>query len=98
MGVHKSLSREVAIDNVNVHVVLPGSIYTTRTQERIEQRAKHLNITNEESISISIAKIPKKRMGDPSDVGNLVAFLCSKKADYLTGSFYTVDGGMSVSI
>ena len=98
LGVHKSLSREVAIDNVNVHVVLPGSIYTTRTQERIEQRAKHLNITNEESISISIAKIPKKRMGDPSDVGNLVAFLCSKKADYLTGSFFTVDGGMSVSI
>jgi 3-oxoacyl-[acyl-carrier protein] reductase len=98
LGIHKSLSREVANDNINVHVVLPGSIYTNRTQERIEQRAKNLNITNEESIAISVAKIPKMRIGDPSDVGNLVAFLCSKKADYLTGSSFTVDGGMSVSI
>lgn len=98
LGLHKSLSREVATDHINVHVVLPGSIYTSRTQERIEQRAMKLKISKEESISMSISKIPKKKMGDPADVGNLVAFLCSDKANYLTGSFHTVDGGMSVSV
>lgn len=98
LGLHKSLSREVAIDNINVHVVLPGAIYTNRTKGRIEQRAKNLNISKEESISISIAKIPKNKIGDPEDVGNLVTFLCSEKASYLTGSTHNVDGGMSVSI
>lgn len=98
LGLHKSLSREVASDHVNVHVVLPGAIYTSRTQGRIEQRAKKLNISKEESMSMSIAKIPKNKIGDPADVGNLVAFLCSEKADYLTGCSHTVDGGMSVSI
>ena len=47
---------------------------------------------------MSIAKIPKNKIGDPSEVGNLVAFLCSEKADYLTGGSHNVDGGMSVSI
>lgn len=98
LGLHKSLSREVASENVNVHVVLPGAIYTSRTKDRIEQRAKNLNITKEESMSMSIAKIPKNTIGDPADVGNLVAFLCSEKADYLTGSSHSVDGGMSISI
>ena len=69
-----------------------------KTQGRIEQRAKKLNISKEESMSMSIAKIPKNKIGDPADVGNLVAFLCSEKADYLTGCSHTVDGGMSVSI
>ena len=98
LGLHKSLAREVACDQVNVHVVLPGAIYTGRTQGRIEQRAKKLNISKEESMSMSIAKIPKNKIGDPADVGNLVAFLCSEKASYLTGSTHNVDGGMSVSI
>ena len=60
LGLHKSLAREVACDQVNVHVVLPGAIYTGRTQGRIEQRAMKLNISKEESMSMSIAKIPKK--------------------------------------
>ncbi len=98
LGLHKSLSREVASDNINIHVVLPGAINTGRTKERIEQRAKKLNISKKESISMSIEKIPKNKIGDPAEVGNLVAFLCSEKADYLTGSSHTVDGGMSVSI
>lgn len=98
LGLHKSLSREIAADHVNVHVVLPGAIYTSRTKGRIEQRAKMLNISTDESMSMSIAKIPKNKIGDPADVGNLVAFLCSEKADYLTGSSHSVDGGMSVSI
>lgn len=98
LGLHKSLSREVASYQVNVHIVLPGAIYTSRTQERIQQRANKLNISMEESISMSIAKIPKNTIGDPADVGNLIAFLCSEKANYLTGSSHSVDGGMSVSI
>lgn len=98
LGLHKSLSRDVAKNNINVHNVLPGSIMTSRTEERIVQRANSLSITKEESIKMSVGKIPKGKIGDPSDVGNLVAFLCSEKSNYLTGNSFLVDGGMSSSI
>ena len=43
-----------------------------------------------------ISKIPLKRFGSPQDVANLVAFLASEKADYITGQLIVVDGGMSL--
>ena len=98
LGMHKTLSREVAKNNINVHNILPGSILTSRTEERILQRSKDLSISLEKSQEMSVAKIPKGKLGDPSDVGNLVAFLCSDKSGYLTGNSFLVDGGSSFSI
>lgn len=98
LGLHKSAARDLAKHNINVHMVQPGSILTSRTKQRIEQRASDLKISYEESVQISINKIPKGKIGDPEEVGNLVRFLSSNEADYLTGVSINVDGGMSLSI
>lgn len=98
LGLHKSLSKELGKYNINVHMVQPGSIMTSRTNERILKRAESLNISFEESRKISESKIPLGRIGLPSDVGNLVKFLCSDESNYITGASLQVDGGMSNSI
>ncbi|TGL98081.1 SDR family oxidoreductase [Leptospira barantonii] len=98
LGLHKSVSRDLAKHNINVHMVQPGSILTSRTKQRITQRATELGISFEESEKISLSKIPKGKIGDAEEVGKLVRFLCSEQADYLTGTSINVDGGMSLSI
>ncbi|AOP33668.1 hypothetical protein A0128_07330 [Leptospira tipperaryensis] len=97
LGLHKSVSRDLAKHNVNVHMVQPGSILTSRTKQRISQRAADLGISYEESEKLSLSKIPKGKIGDPEEVGSLVRFLCSEHSGYLTGTSIYVDGGMSVS-
>jgi 3-oxoacyl-[acyl-carrier protein] reductase len=93
-AVHRTLARTLAPHDVNVHVVLPGSIMTARSRSLIQKRADNLKISFDEALSTSIGRIPKGRLGTPEDVGHLVAFLASERADYLTGNFIQVDGGM----
>ena len=92
-SVHRTLARELAKDDVNVHMVLPGSIMTERTRFLVQSRAEKTKISFEDALAGSMAKIPKGRLGKPEDVGNVVAFLASEQADYLTGNFIRVDGG-----
>ncbi len=77
---------ELAGKNIQVNAVLPGVIITEMSH-RIRKKAG-------EAI---LKKIPASRFGEPSDVANLVVFLASDKADYITGEAITVDGGLSVS-
>jgi 3-oxoacyl-[acyl-carrier protein] reductase len=93
-AVHRTLARTLAPDGINVHMVLPGSIMTARSRSLIQARADKRNISFEEAASASVARIPKGRHGQPEDVGHVVAFLASEGADYLTGNFIRVDGGM----
>ena len=93
-AVHRTLARALAPDDVNVHMVLPGSIMTARSTSLIQARADKLGVSFDEALSTSVARIPKGRLGKPEDVGNVVAFLASEKANYLTGNFIRVDGGM----
>jgi len=93
-AVHRTLTRTLAPHDVNVHMVLPGSIMTARSRALIHKRAERLNVSFKEAESASIARIPKGRLGHPDDVGRIVAFLASEETDYLTGNFIRVDGGM----
>lgn len=93
-AVHRTLARALAPHEVNVHMVLPGSIMTARSGSLIQRRADSLGISFDEALSASLARIPKGRHGQPEDVGHVVAFLASERADYLTGNFIRVDGGM----
>jgi len=97
-AVHRTLTHNVAKDNINVHLVHPAAILTERSVKRIQERADLMNITYEESLKISESRIPKGELGKPSDIGELVAFLCSSKADYLTGLSVQVDGGMQKTL
>lgn len=93
-AVHRTLARALAPHDINVHMVLPGSIMTARSRSLIQKKAESLKVSFEEAQSASIARIPKGRLGQPEDVGRVVAFLASEGAGYLTGNFISVDGGM----
>ncbi|NLD25742.1 MAG: 3-oxoacyl-[acyl-carrier-protein] reductase [Acholeplasmataceae bacterium] len=83
IGLTKSLARELAKRNINVNAVAPGFIQTQMTANLSEELVKGIT-----------ENIPLGRLGEPRDVANLVAFLCSEEANYLTGQVINVDGGM----
>ena len=98
VGWSKTLAREVAGDGVTVNVVLPGRIATKRITFLDEQRAKREGRPVEEIAVESAASIPAGRYGTPEEYADVVAFLASQRASYVTGSILRVDGGMIPSI
>ena len=85
IGITKSLSRELAPRNVTVNAVAPGFIETDMTDA--------LSDKQREAIS---SRIACGRLGQPEDVANLVKFLASDEAGYITGQVICIDGGMAL--
>jgi 3-oxoacyl-[acyl-carrier protein] reductase len=98
LGWSKTLSREVAKDGITVNVVLPGRIATSRIKFLDEAKAKREGRTVEDVEAENTASIPAGRLGNPAEYGDVVAFLSSERAAYITGSVVRVDGGMIPSI
>lgn len=80
VGATKALAQEVAKRNVTVNAVAPGFIRTDMTQDFNEEELK--------------AMIPANRFGEAEEVADLVAFLASKKASYITGEVININGGI----
>lgn len=80
IGATKALSQEVAKRNITVNAVAPGFIKTDMTQELNEGDLK--------------AMIPANRFGEAEEVADLVSFLASKKASYITGEVININGGI----
>lgn len=93
VGYAKSVSRELAPHNVLVNTVCPGSYRTDRLRELAEDRAKAAGSTAEEAFRHMAADVPLGRIGDPQELGDVVAFFASERASYLTGTTIQVDGG-----
>lgn len=98
LGWSKTLSREVASDGVTCNVVLPGRIATRRITFLDEQKATREGRSVEDVAAASIATIPAGRYGDPREYADVVTFLASQRASYVTGSVVRVDGGLIQSI
>jgi 3-oxoacyl-[acyl-carrier protein] reductase len=98
VGWSKSLAREVGKDGITANIVLPGRIATPRIAFLDEQRAKRENRPVAEITAESTGSIPVGRYGDPQEYGDVVAFLASERAAYVTGSTIRVDGGYIGSI
>jgi len=92
----KALSNEVASNGIRVNTVSPGTVKTSAMQAFLDNTAKSLNISEDEAIKNLMSKIgdvPLGRMAEPEEIANLVAFLASPEAKYITGVIYQVDGG-----
>jgi 3-oxoacyl-[acyl-carrier protein] reductase len=98
VGWSKTLAREVAKDSITVNVVLPGRIATDRIKFLDQAKAKREGRAVEDVMEESTASIPAGRLGTPEEYGDVVAFLASERASYVTGSIIRVDGGMIASI
>lgn len=90
----RTLADEVAPDGITVNAVLPGRLMTDRVQSLLEADASRAGRSVDEQRADVEASIPLRRIGEPRDLGDLVAYLCSERASYLTGCAIQVDGGL----
>jgi NAD(P)-dependent dehydrogenase (short-subunit alcohol dehydrogenase family) len=91
IGMTQSLAGEVAPFGVRVNAVCPGLIGGTPMRENIDKVSKQVGLP----LAAERAKtIPLGRTGTPEDVANVVAFLASDEAEYITGAAYDVTGGL----
>jgi 3-oxoacyl-[acyl-carrier protein] reductase len=93
LGFLKSLANQLAATGVTVNTVCPGYHLTERLQTLGASIAQMDGVPVEEVYSRWTEAIPMKRIGDPTEFAAMVAFLCSTKASYLTGTVIQVDGG-----
>ena len=94
----KSLADEVGRDGILVNNVCPGSLLSERMLGNVTARAKELGITLEAALAQRAEETSLGRIGDPKELANLVAFLASGKASYMTGTTIRVDGGLVRSV
>jgi 3-oxoacyl-[acyl-carrier protein] reductase len=85
VGWAKTLAREIGPDGVTVNSIAPGRIETARLAEVFVNRSPEEDM----------ATIPLRRFGQPREVGDVVCFLASDQASYVTGAVIPVDGGMT---
>jgi 3-oxoacyl-[acyl-carrier protein] reductase len=81
-------------DGITVNAILTGHIMTDRQTHLAEIRSKEKGLTQEAYFVEHAKSIPLKRIGEPSELGDVVAFLASERASYLTGVSLPVDGGI----
>ena len=82
IGLTKTAALEYAEANIRVNAVCPGYIRTRMTEPSMQLRGEAI-----------LAQTPLKRMGNPEEIAEMVLWLCSERASYVTGAAYNVDGG-----
>jgi 3-oxoacyl-[acyl-carrier protein] reductase len=93
LGYLKTLSQEVAADGVTVNAVLPGYTRTERQEELAGAASARTGKPKEEIVAGWIGNTPIGRMAEPAEIGEVVGFLCTPAASYLTGQAIAVEGG-----
>src|SRR6202795_1920422 len=87
------VARSVAVSNVTINFLLPGTFDTERLRSNITSNAKNKGISFDEAKAERIASVPARRFGQPDEFGAACAFLCSAQAGYITGQNLLIDGG-----
>ena len=82
IGLTKTAALEYAEANIRVNAVCPGFIKTRMTEDTMQRRGEAI-----------LARVPFRRMGNPEEIADMVLWLCSERASYVSGAAYNVDGG-----
>jgi 3-oxoacyl-[acyl-carrier protein] reductase len=93
VGLSKSLALSLAPDNIRVNLVAPGYFDAGRVTRRIGALVDEKRLSREEAAAEVSGAIPLKRIGSPGELAELVAFVASRNAGFMTGSMITIDGG-----
>lgn len=93
-GFFKSMMEEWGRNGVNANLVLPGIYLTDRIREKQGELAERTGRTLQQCLDVLAQNTALGRLGEPDELGNVVAFLASERASYITGAAFQVDGGM----
>ena len=97
-GLVKTLAYQLGQYNILVNGIMQGYIDTERVREVASTRAQREGRSVEDVLREIAAEIPLGRLGKPEEIGELVAFLASDKASYISGSLILIDGGRTLCI
>ena len=95
MALTKLQAQQLGPFGVTVNGVLPGHTLTDRQTHLANIRAEKEGITVEEAFRSQAEQVPLKRLAEPKEIADVVAFLCSERASYVTGASVLVDGGIT---
>lgn len=94
----KTMAGELAPFNITVNNVLPGYIRTARFKSVLVTASKAKSISEDQAEEQMVSGIPMKRIGDPEEMAEVICFLASPAASYVTGANIPVDGGRTPSM
>ena len=93
-GLTKTMANQLGPDNITVNAVLMGHILTDRQYHLADKRVQERGITREQYFEQAAKEIPLRRLGEPREIGEVVAFLASERASYVSGVSLQIDGGL----
>jgi 3-oxoacyl-[acyl-carrier protein] reductase len=96
-GLMKALMPDLAKDGITINLVLPGTFATARINPGLSNGMAGADESLRAELAPIAEQIPVGRLGEPIELGDLVAFLASERASYITGAVYQVDGGKTRS-
>jgi meso-butanediol dehydrogenase / (S,S)-butanediol dehydrogenase / diacetyl reductase len=93
VGFSQSLALELAPQGITVNCVCPGFVKTSMQDRELVWESKLRGMTPDQVRADYLAHVPLGRLEEPEDVARVVAFLCSRDSDYMTGQAINVSGG-----
>jgi len=93
VGLAKTLARALAPENIRVNLVAPGYFDAGRVNRRVTALISENGLARAEAEAQVAGDVPMGRIGRPEELAELVAFVASRKAGFMTGSMISIDGG-----